>query len=297
MPTFACGFWRVGIFIEVSMDKLLIIDGHNLLFQMFFGMPTRIIGARGQAIQGVIGFIGALNKMIDAFSPSHLIVMFDGETKNPRKDILEDYKANRPDWNEVPEEENPFTQLPYIYEALDYMGVKHTETTVCETDDVIAAYALKYGNECQVTIASFDSDYFQLITENVSVVRYRGKCSVVCDEAYVKEKYGIPASKYLDYKCLVGDTSDNIKGVKGVGPKTAAKLVNSFGSLDEIKCRADEIESEKIRKAIQESGEILERNVALIRLSGEAELPFSLDEARFENPMLKTMDVIRGIGI
>ena len=278
------------------MYRLLIVDGHNLLFQMFFGMPSKIIGSRGQAIQGVIGFVGALNKMLDAYRPTHLVVMFDGETHNSRKDILDEYKANRPDWSEVPDDENPFTQLPYIYEALDYMGVKHCETTVCETDDVIAAYAIKYGGGCEVMIASFDSDYFQLINENVRVVRYRGSCSVVCDEEYIKEKYGIPPSRYLDYKCLVGDSSDNIKGVKGVGPKTAAKLINKFGDLNEIKSRASEIENEKIRIAINESTEIIERNLALIRLSEGADIPFTLDEARFENPRLKTMDIIRGIG-
>ena len=278
------------------MDRLLIIDGHNLLFQMFFGMPTKIIGAKGEAIHGVIGFIGALNKMIDAYHPSHLVVMFDGEKQNPRKDILEEYKANRPDWSAVPDDENPFTQLPYIYEALDYMGIKHSETTVCETDDVIASYAIKYGGGCDVMIASFDSDYFQLISEHVKVIRYRGKYSVVCDEEYINEKYGIPPSRYLDYKCLVGDSSDNIKGVKGVGPKTAAKLINTLGDLEEIKSRVSQIENAKIRAAISESEEIIERNLALIRLSENADIPFSLDEARFENPRLRTMDVIRGIG-
>ena len=279
------------------MKKLLIIDGHNLLFQMFFGMPSRISGANGQAIQGVIGFIGALNKMLAAHSPTHLVVMFDGETKNPRKDILEEYKANRPDWSEVPDDENPFTQLPYIYEALDYMGVKHAETTVCETDDVIAAYALRYGDECKVIISSFDSDYFQLINDNVNVLRYRGDYSVICDENYIKTKYGIEPSRYLDFKCLVGDTSDNIKGVKGVGPKTAAKLITAYGDLNALNEHVDEIENAKIRLALKESREILERNVSLIRLSGEAELPFSLEEAEFTNPRLRTMDVIRGIDI
>lgn len=297
MPTCVRGKGKWAYLLRKTMDRLLIIDGHNLLFQMFFGMPTKIIGAQGVTIHGVIGFIGALNKMIDAYNPTHLVVIFDGETQNPRKDILKEYKANRPDWSEVSEDENPFTQLPYIYEALDYMGIKHSETTSCETDDVIAAYALKYGKENEVIIASFDSDYFQLIDENVKVVRYRGKCSVTCDEAYIKERYGVPPSRYLDYKCLVGDSSDNIKGVKGVGPKTAAKLIHKFGSLEDIRARACEVENEKIRAAISDSDRILERNMSLIRLSEGADMPFSLDEARFENPMLRTMDVIRGIGI
>ena len=278
------------------MDRLLIIDGHNLLFQMFFGMPSRIIGAKGQAIQGVIGFVGALNRLADMYRPSHLIVMFDGETSNPRKAILEDYKANRPDWSEVDDDENPFTQLPMIFEALDYMGIKYSETTACETDDVIAAYALKYGGEAELIISSFDSDYFQLINENVSVVRYRGQCTVLCDEDYIMAKYGIPAEKYLEYKCLVGDTSDNIKGVKGVGPKTAAKLLTAFDSIEGLMQHLDEIPSEKLRTALSESQEIIERNMALIKLSEGADMPFELDEVRFENPRLRTMDVIRGIG-
>lgn len=278
------------------MKRLLIVDGHNLLFQMFFGMPSRIIGSKGVAIQGVIGFVGAINRLLDTYHPTHLCVMFDGERHNPRKDILEDYKANRTDYSEMPEEENPFTQLPLVYEALDYMGIKHTETTVCETDDVIAAYALKYGMDSEVLISSFDSDYFQLINEKVKIIRYRGKCSVLCDEKYINEKYGISPSLYLDYKCLVGDSSDNIPGIRGIGPKTAAKLVNTFGSLESIIDRCEEIESEKIRLAIKEGEEILKRNMTLIALGGDADIPFTLDEVEFNNPYIRTMEVIRGIG-
>lgn len=278
------------------MDRLLIVDGHNLLFQMFFGMPSRIIGAKGQAIQGVIGFIGALNRMMDMYSPSHLIVMFDGARENPRKTILEEYKANRPDYSEVPDEENPFTQLPLIYEALDYMGIKHAETTVSETDDVIAAYTFEYGENAEVLIASFDSDYFQLVNKNVRVVRYRGQSSIICDENYINAKYGVPPEQYLEYKCLVGDSSDNIKGVKGVGPKTAARLLCCYGDLCGIKENLHEIPNEKLRAAICESEGIIERNLALIRLSPGAPMPFSLDEAVLNNPHLRTMDVIRGIG-
>ena len=278
------------------MKRLLIIDGHNLLFQMFFGMPSKIIGLQGKAIHGVIGFIGAVNRLADMYMPTHLVVMFDGERENPRKNILEEYKANRIDYSTVPEDENPFTQLPLIYEALDYMGIAHKETTDCETDDVIAAYAVEYGNECEVLISSFDSDYFQLINKNVKIVRYRGQSTVICDEEYIMKKYGVEPSRYLDLKCLVGDTSDNIPGIRGVGPKTAAKLINALGGIDEILARSCEIDSEKIRLAIENGGEIIERNLSLIRLGGGATLPYTLDEIIFNNPRLRTMDVIRGIG-
>ena len=278
------------------MNRLLIIDGHNLLFQMFFGMPSKIIGAQGKAIHGVIGFIGALNRLADTYHPTHLVVMFDGEKQNPRKNILEEYKANRPDYSKVPDDENPFIQLPIIYEALDYMGIKHAETTDCETDDVIAAYATKYGKDNEVFISSFDSDYFQLISDNVKIIRYRGKCSTVCDEKYIREKYGVAPSYYLDLKCMVGDTSDNIPGLRGIGPKTAAKLINCIGTVAHIQARCKEIESEKIRLAIEEGSDIISRNLSLIRLDGNADMPYSLEAIEFKNPRLRTMDVIRGIG-
>ncbi|MBR2971920.1 MAG: 5'-3' exonuclease [Clostridia bacterium] len=278
------------------MNRLLIVDGHNLLFQMFFGMPSKIIGAKGEAIQGVIGFVGAINRLAEYYSPTHLLVMFDGEKENPRKNILKEYKANRIDYSEVAEDENPFIQLPYIYDALDYMGIKYSETSDCETDDVIAAYAIRYGEENEVLISSFDSDYFQLITDNVKVIRYRGKCSQLCDTNYIKEKYGVAPSRYLDWKCLVGDTSDNIPGIRGIGPKTAAKLINTIGGTDEIIAKSYEIENDRIRCAINDGKEIIERNISLIKLGEGAHLPFEIDEIIFTNPQIRTMDVIHGIG-
>ena len=148
------------------MNRLLIVDGSNLLFQMFFGMPSRITNSEGKAIQGTLGFVGALLKIIRRAEPTHIAVLFDGEHKNERTELNADYKANRVDYSQTPEEDSPFSQLPDVYAALDYMGIKHTETTVCETDDWIAGYAHTYGDNTEVIVASFDSDFFQLITEN-----------------------------------------------------------------------------------------------------------------------------------
>lgn len=279
------------------MKRLLVIDGHNLLFQMFFGMPSRIIGASGKAIQGVIGFVGAVNRMIDMLSPTHVAVIFDGEKSNPRKELCEEYKANRPDWSQVPEDENPFTQLPDVYAALDYMGIMHTETVTCETDDVIASYATRYKDEAEVYISSFDSDYFQLICERVKVVRYRGASTVVCDRDYITARYGVEPSLYLDFKCLVGDTSDNIRGIPGVGPKTAARIINEIGGIDKIKGGCERIFSEKIRLAIKDGLEVIDRNRELIRLDGRADIPFSLEELELIGARYRTMEVVRGIGL
>ena len=141
------------------MNRLLIVDGSNLLFQMFFGMPARIVNEQGKAIQGTLGFVGALLKIIRRTEPTHIVILFDGEHENERSALDSDYKANRVDYSETPEEETPFSQLPDVYAALDYLGIKHTETIACETDDLIAGYALTYGKENEIVISSFDSDF------------------------------------------------------------------------------------------------------------------------------------------
>lgn len=252
--------------------KLLLVDGHNLLFQMFYGMPARIVNKEGRAIQGTLGFVGALLKIIRRVGPSHVAVIFDGEHENRRRDLSEDYKANRPDYSQVPEEENPFSQLPDVYRALQYMGIPHWETQEYEADDEIAAYVYLYGKNSEqciedvdsrsqsreaeaiqeqglpIVISSFDSDFFQLISENVSVLRYRGEKTLLCDGAYIWEKLGIEPSQYAAYKALTGDKADNIEGIRGVGPKTAANLMGQFGSLEELLAHREEIKKLLCRK-------------------------------------------------
>lgn len=278
-------------------EKLLIVDGHNLLFQMFFGMPSRIIGKNGRPIQGVIGFVGALNKLINMISPSHVAVFFDSETENPRKALLGEYKENRPDWSLANEEENPFTQLPYIYSALDFMNISHAEIKGAETDDVIASYAITYGGKFEVYISSFDSDYFQLISEDVRVIRYRGLCSAVLGESHIKEKYGITPSLYPDFKALVGDSSDNIKGLHGVGPKTAARLILEYGSIENMLTNTAGIREEKYRRLIEANVDLLRRNLLLIRLDSHAPMPFSPEELLYSSAGKKTMQIIEAIGL
>lgn len=279
------------------MHKLLIVDGHNLLFQMFFGMPARIINKDGKAIQGTLGFTGALLKIIRMVKPTHIVVLFDGERHNPRTDLDENYKANRTDYDAVPEEENPFSQLADIYNALDFLGIKHAETTVCETDDVIAAYALKYGKDNEIVISSFDSDFFQLITENVNVLRYRGDNTKIYDTDFFVEKFGISPELYADYKSLTGDLADNIKGADKVGPKTAAALINQFGCLADVINRANEITKSSVKASVIQSADRLRLNYKLIKLCENAELPFTLDQIKYDYDGTSTNEVLIGIGL
>lgn len=279
------------------MNKLLIVDGLNLHFQMFFGMPSSIINTDGKAIQGTLGFVGALIKIIKMTNPTNLIVLFDGEHENDRTELLADYKANRIDYSQVTDEENPFSQINDVYAALTFMKIKHKEVEELEVDDVVASYTHKYGNECQITIASFDSDFFQLISENVNVLRYRGDKTVVCDTTYLKDKYDIYPWQYADFKSLTGDSADNIKGADKVGPKTASKLINQYGNLQDIITHADKISKPSIKESIIRNSVRLRNNYKLIKLDDRAKVPFKLNELAYAYDGINTNDVLKGIGL
>ena len=280
------------------MDRrLLLVDGSNLLFQMFFGMPSRIVNEQGKAIQGTLGFVGALRKIIGRVEPTHLAVLFDGEHENARAALDPEYKSNRADYSQVPEEENPFSQIDNVYAALDYMGIIHTEAVFCEADDLIAGYALTYGKQMDMVISSFDSDFFQLLTDRVSILRYRGKDTVIWTPDSLKEKFGIVPAQYADFKSLTGDKADYIKGAEGIGPKTAAWLLGRFGTLENLLAHADEIEKPSTRESVIRNTERLRRNYQLISLSAREHLPFALEELKYDRRESDTGEVLRGIGL
>ncbi len=274
------------------MDKLLIVDGSNLLFQMFYGMPARIVDRRGKAIHGTLGFVGALLKIIRMTRPTHAVVLFDGEYVSARAEVDAAYKGNRTDYSQMPDEDTPFSQLPDIYACLDFLGLRHQETTVCEVDDWIAGYARRYGGEADVVIASQDSDFFQLITPRVHVLRYRGEKTVLCTPEYIGEKLGILPAQYAAYKSLTGDASDNLKGADKIGPKTAAALMGQFGDLDTLLARADEIRKPSIRDSVLRNAQRIRTNHSLIRLDGAQALPFPLEELSFQDPGVTTREVM-----
>lgn len=279
------------------MNRLLIIDGSNLLFQMFFGMPARIVNEEGKAIQGTLGFVGALLKIIRKVEPTHMVVLFDGEHENNRRVLNPDYKANRIDYSTVSPDKNPFSQLSDVYAALDYLAIKHIETADCEADDLIAGYALSFGGCAEIIITSLDSDFFQLITDKVSVLRYRGKKTVICTPEYIMDKFGITPNQYVDFKSLTGDAADNIKGAEKVGVKTAALLLNEFGTLENIISNAEYIKKPSIKESIIKNSEKLRLNYKLIKLGNTVPLPFSIQELKYCYTGITTSEVLKGIGL
>jgi len=261
--------------------RLLLVDGHNLLFRMFFGMPDNFYSARRIKFNAVYGFASAIHKVQSLLRPSHMLVLFDSQDCGDRRQLDDAYKANRPDYSEMAPDDCPFTQLPAIYAMLDEMHIPHKEIHGCEADDVIASYAITCRDWYDVIIFSTDRDYWQLIGEHVSILDYHGVNSSLITPPTVMKKFGVTPGQIADYKCLVGDSSDNITGVPGVGPKTAASLLTKFGTLENLLEHIDEIDKPKIRASIAESRERLDLNVKLIRLSDTVPLPIAPEELTF----------------
>ena len=279
------------------MGRLLIVDGSNLLFQMFFGMPARIVNENGKAIQGTLGFVGALLKIIRKVEPTHVFVVFDGQHENNRCELNPDYKANRIDYGTVEEDKNPFSQLDDVYAALDYLAIRRMETVDCEADDIIAGYALSFGQYTEIIITSLDSDFFQLITDTVFVLRYRGEKTVICTPEYIMDKFRIVPKQYADFKSLTGDTADNIKGAEKVGVKTAASLLNEFGTLENILTNTELIKKPSVKESIIKNSEKLRINYKMIKLENTVSLPFCMQELEYCYNGITTNEVLRGIGI
>ena len=279
------------------MDKLMVVDGSNLLFQMFYGMPARITGRERKPVQGTLGFIGALLKSIRMTGATHVTVLFDGECDNSRRNLDEEYKANRPDYSQIPEEDTPFSQLPDIYRVLDQLGICHRETTDCEADDWIAGYVNRYGETMEMVILSQDSDFYQLVTDRVRILRYRGKQSAILGPKEINAKLGVWPDRYAAYKSLTGDQADNIRGVEKIGPKTAAALINQFGDLETMLQNADQISKPSIRESVKGNIQRIRTNHFLIKLSGTEELPFPVEAMEFRDPGVTSVQVLKELGI
>ncbi|MCI8575778.1 MAG: flap endonuclease [Bacilli bacterium] len=277
-------------------NKLLLIDGHNLLFQMFFGMPNEIPGKDGQNVAGIWGFTGALLKIINQVNPTHILVIFDGEQELNRKKESENYKKNRIDYTKIASEKNPFSILPRIKAVLEELQIKYLETQDgFETDDYIKEYCKTYENITDIVISSWDTDYLSLVNEHVTLLTYKGKSSVLYTPEKVKSKWKIDPSFFADYKALVGDAADNIAGIPRIGPKMAVSLINDFGHVETILENIEHIQKDSVRLTLDIFKNDLMTNIKLIRLNGIGSIPISLEKLKMNKQERKTKEILKSI--
>ncbi|MGY0230831.1 DNA polymerase I [Longispora urticae] len=258
------------------MKRLLLLDGHSLAYRAYFALPVENFATTtGQPTNAVFGFTSMLINLIRDEKPTHVGVAFDVSRRSFRTEQYEEYKAGR---SETPNEFKG--QVSLIHEVLTALGVTYVEMPGFEADDILATLSTQaVAAGFEVLIASGDRDSFQLVNDHVTVLYPVKGVSVLnrFDPAAVEAKYGVTPDRYPDLAALVGEDSDNLPGVPGVGPKTAAKWINQYGDLDTIIARVDDIKG-KVGDAVREHLASVIRNASLNKLLRTLELPCAPDD-------------------
>lgn len=241
------------------MKRLLLIDSSSYIYRAFFALPP-LTSEKGLPTGAIYGFIRMLLKLLEDFQTDYVVAVFDAKGKTIRHESYQDYKATR---RETPNDLKQ--QIPYIKQILTLLGIKIVEMEGYEADDIIATLskeAIKKGFE--VIVVSPDKDMMQLVGEGVKV--YNPVSEMLYDKTEVYKKYGVEANQFLDYLTLIGDTIDNVPGVKGVGPKTAQQLLTQFGSLEGIMKNIEKL-PQKYRRLFEGiSFEDVEKSRELLKL-------------------------------
>ena len=254
-------------------DTVLIIDGHSMAFRAFYALPPdNFVTATGQHTNAVYGFVSMLTRLLETEQPTHVAVAFDVSRHSFRTEEYPEYKGTR---DATPEEFKG--QVELIREVLDAMGIVSLAREGFEADDILATLAYRAGNDgATVLVVSGDRDSFQTVTDNVTVLypgTGPGDLRRMTPQA-VEEKYGVPPHRYPEIAAIVGETSDNLPGVPGVGPKTAAQWINKYDGLDNLLARADEIGGKR-GAALREHMDDVVRNRRLNRLLTDMDLEVS----------------------
>jgi DNA polymerase-1 len=260
------------------VERLLIIDGHAYAYRAFHAI-RELNSPSGQPTNAIYGFIKMVAKMRASIAPTHCIVVWDGGLSAQRLAALPAYKAQRP--------EMPEAMRPQLDEITEYLGAARI-ASYCrdgiEADDVIACLARRAeGMEWATVIASSDKDFMQLVSPRVGLLNPHDKTEVVWAAEQVRAKSGVEPGQIVDWLSLIGDSVDNIPGVPGIGPKTAADLLKQFGTIEQLFSRLDEVKSARVRGALLAAKEAVLRNRELIRLH-EVSCEFSPGELAVKPP-------------
>ncbi len=256
--------------------KIALIDGYGFVFRAFHSLPP-LTRADKTPVGAVYGFTNMLIKLLASLNVSHLGVVFDAGSKTFRNEIYPDYKANRPP---CPEELIP--QFPIVREAAKALNLCVLEQVGVEADDIIATLAKRYSkNDYQVLIVSSDKDLMQLVDDNV--LMYDAMKNRFITEKEVEEKFMVKPNQVLDLLSLIGDSSDNVPGVKGIGVKTAAELINEFKTLDKIFENLDKIPQKKRKEYLENGRELAKLSKELITLKEDVEINLDEEDLKVKN--------------
>jgi DNA polymerase-1 len=265
-------------------DHLFLVDGSGYIFRAYHALPPLTRKSDGLQVNAVLGFCNMLWKLLAEMKddqPTHLAVVFDKSEKTFRSDFYPEYKAHRP---EAPEDLRP--QFPLIREAVHAFEIPCLEQAGFEADDLIATYArLATEAKATTTIVSSDKDLMQLVGNGVTM--YDTMKDKRIGAAEVVEKFGVGPDKVIEVQALIGDSSDNVPGVPGIGVKTAAQLIGEYGDLETLLKRASEIKQDKRRQTLIDNAEIARISKRLVTLDQNVPLDVPVDQLAVHEPDYK----------
>lgn len=268
--------------LEQIMKKIVLVDGHSILNRAFYGVPD-LTDHKGRHTNAVYGFLNILFKVIDEEQPDCMTVAFDVKHPTFRHEIYKEYKGTR---KPMPAELHE--QVPLIKDVLVSMNIPVIECPGCEADDIIGTIAcMAEKQDYKVTIISGDRDLLQLVTGNITlrIPKTKGGRTVVEDYTpdMVKDVYSLSPKQIIDMKGLMGDSSDNIPGLPGVGEKTATKLLCEYGTVENVIAHAEEITPNKAKNAVMKHKELAVLSKELATIKTDCELDYSLNGSAIEN--------------
>src|SRR5205085_2568137 len=263
-------------------DHVFLVDGSSYIFRAYHALPPLNRKSDGLQVNAVLGFCNMLWKLLRDMKPeekpTHLAVVFDKSERTFRTECYPAYKAHRPD---APDDLIP--QFPLIREAVRAFDIPCLEMLGFEADDLIATYARQAcAVKANVTIVSSDKDLMQLV--NDCVVMYdtmKDKCIGIAE---VIEKFGVPPEKVIEVQALIGDSTDNVPGVPGIGVKTAAQLIGEYGDLETLLARAGEIKQDKRRQTLIDNAEQARVSKRLVTLDDNVKLEVALSDLAVHEP-------------
>ena len=246
----------------MSESRLILVDGSGYIFRAYYALPP-MNNSKGIPTNAVYGFCNMMLRLIDEHPHDKILIILDAGKNTFRNTLYSEYKANR---SEAPEDLIP--QFGIIREAIDAFGLDVIEKKDFEADDIIASY-VRYGEENKIptTVFSSDKDLFQLLSANTRIMDPMKNVEI--DKAKVMDKFGVGPDKITDVQALIGDSVDNIPGVPGIGPKTAAKLINEFGTFEELLAKKDQISNVRIKNLIHDHEESAKISHQLVILKND----------------------------
>jgi DNA polymerase-1 len=263
--------------------RLFLLDGTALAYRSFHALArSRLTDRQGRPTGAVFGFTSTLFRILRREAPDHLAVAFDPKGPTFRHERYADYKATR---EKMPDE--LVEQMPRVREVVRALGFPVLEVPGWEADDVLATVAKRAAAEgARVYLVTGDKDLFQLVDDRVTIYNLlaRGEDVEVLDAEGVEGKFGVPPDRVADVLALMGDASDNVPGVKGIGPKTAVELVKRFGSLEEVLARSAEVEKPRIREALERDAAVARLSYELVKIPCDAPVDFSFEDAAVGPP-------------